>query len=106
MTRRTHALALVAAGFAIGLLIAACQAPQPATLSSADETALRAIFEKAVIAARANDWPAFAALFSDDAQYRIRFIDADRWADELTEAFAGNLSIDARSTLEGDPDLL
>ena len=69
MTRRTHALALVAAGFAIGLLIAACQAPQPATLSSTDETALRAIFEKAVIAARANDWPAFAALFSDDAQY-------------------------------------
>lgn len=67
MTRRT--LALAAAAVAIGLLIAACQAPQPSTLSSTDEAALRAIFEKAVTSARANDWARFATMFSDDAAY-------------------------------------
>lgn len=68
MSRRTHPLAFVAAGLAIALL-AACQAPQPSTLSSADETAVRGIFEKAAMSARANDWASFITVFSDDVQY-------------------------------------
>jgi ketosteroid isomerase-like protein len=67
MTRRTHPLATTAS--AIALLLAACQAPQPAALSTEDETALRGVFEKAVTTARANDWAAFASMFSEDAQY-------------------------------------
>jgi ketosteroid isomerase-like protein len=38
-------------------------------LSTEDETALRGVFEKAVTTARANDWAAFASMFSEDAQY-------------------------------------
>src|SRR6185437_16759721 len=68
MIRRMHPLAL-AILFAIALLIGACQAPQPATLSTEDEATLRAVFEKAVTTARANDWASFASLFSEDAQY-------------------------------------
>jgi hypothetical protein len=48
-----------------------------------------------------------AAPTSDDKQYRIRFVDADRWADELTSAFAEDLPLDGfvGSEIEGDPDL-
>ena len=42
---------------------------------------------------------------ADDSQYRVRFVDAERWADELTAAFAVDLPADARSEVEGDPDL-
>jgi hypothetical protein len=43
---------------------------------------------------------------TDDSAYRIRFIDAERWAEELTAAFAGNLPLDDRlGGVEGDPDL-
>ena len=44
---------------------------------------------------------------ADDSLYRVRFVDADRWADELTAAFAVNLPSDeqVRSDVEGDPDL-
>jgi hypothetical protein len=35
-----------------------------------------------------------AAPTADDTAYRVRFVDAERWADELTAAFAGNLSMD------------
>jgi ketosteroid isomerase-like protein len=69
MTRRTRPPALAAAASAITLLLAACQAPQPATLSTEDEAALRSVFEKAVTTARANDWASFASMFSEDAQY-------------------------------------
>jgi len=69
MTGRTHPLALACAASAFALLLIACQAPQPATLSSDDETELRAVFEKVVTSARANDWAGFASVFSDDAQY-------------------------------------
>lgn len=43
---------------------------------------------------------------ADDAQYHVRFVDAERWADELTAAFAVNLPYDeqGRSDVEGDPD--
>jgi len=42
----------------------------------------------------------------DDSQYHVRFVDADRWADELTAAFAVNLPYDeqVRTDVEGDPD--
>ena len=68
MIRRTHPLALAIVS-AIALLTGACQAPQPATLSTADEATLRGVFEKAVTTARANDWASFASMFSEDAQY-------------------------------------
>jgi hypothetical protein len=45
---------------------------------------------------------------TDDVEaYRIRFVDPDRWADELTVAFARNLRLDepVRTEVEGDPDL-
>ena len=42
---------------------------------------------------------------ADDSQYRVRFVDAERWADELTAAFSVNLPADGRSEVEGDPDL-
>lgn len=32
-----------------------------------------------------------AAPSDDDSAYQLRFVDADRWADELTAAFAANL---------------
>jgi ketosteroid isomerase-like protein len=71
MTRRTypHLPSLGGIACAAALLIGACQAPQPATLSTEDEAALRGVFEKAVTTARANDWASFASMFSDDAQY-------------------------------------
>ena len=47
-----------------------------------------------------------AAPSTDDSQYRVRFVDAERWADELTEAFAANLPVDVQRGLEGDPDPL
>jgi hypothetical protein len=45
---------------------------------------------------------------TDDAQYLVRFVDADRWADELTAAFAVNLPYDeqVRTDIEGDPDVV
>jgi hypothetical protein len=48
-----------------------------------------------------------AAPNPDGKEYRVRFVDADRWADELTSAFAGDLPLDGfvASTVEGDPDL-
>jgi hypothetical protein len=43
----------------------------------------------------------------DDSHYRVRFVNPDRWADELTAAFAPNLPYDERAhaELEGGPDL-
>ena len=38
-----------------------------------------------------------AAPAADDSLYRIRFVDPERWAEELTAAFAGNLPV-----VEGD----
>ena len=35
-----------------------------------------------------------AAPTPDDSAYRVRFVDPDRWADELTAAFEPNLSYD------------
>ena len=48
-----------------------------------------------------------AAPTPDDKAYRIRFIDADRWADELTAAFETALpdNIALGGQVEGDPDL-
>src|SRR2546428_3742173 len=34
---------------------------------------------------------------TDDSQYRVRFVDAERWADELTAALSGNLPAYGRS---------
>jgi hypothetical protein len=47
-----------------------------------------------------------AAPTPDDHAYGIRFVDAERWADELTEAFASNLPLPNgfASEMEGDPD--
>jgi hypothetical protein len=36
----------------------------------------------------------------DDTLYRVRFVDADRWADELTAAFAVNLPSDEHAREE------
>jgi hypothetical protein len=43
---------------------------------------------------------------ADDSAYRIRFVDPERWADELTAAFAANMPYDeqVRTDVEGDPD--
>jgi hypothetical protein len=48
-----------------------------------------------------------AAPTDDDGAYEMRFLDPDRWADELTAAFATNLSHaeQVRTDIEGDPDL-
>ena len=48
-----------------------------------------------------------AAPTEDDAAYDILFVDPERWADELTAAFATNLPYDeqVRVDVEGDPDL-
>src|SRR5262249_52475213 len=70
MPTRNRPLAFVGLGFALTWLIAACQAPQPATLSSSDETALRAIFEKVVTSARANDWASFVTVYAEDVKYQ------------------------------------
>jgi hypothetical protein len=47
-----------------------------------------------------------AAPTPDDHAYGIRFVDPERWADELTAAFAGNFPSDEQhdSEIEGDPD--
>jgi hypothetical protein len=47
-----------------------------------------------------------AAPTPDDAAYGIRFVDAERWADELTAVFASNLPLSngVASEVEGDPD--
>jgi hypothetical protein len=47
-----------------------------------------------------------AAPTADDSAYRIRFVDPERWADELTAAFAANMPYDeqVRTDVEGDPD--
>jgi hypothetical protein len=37
---------------------------------------------------------------ADDQQYGIRFVDPDRWADELTLAFSSNLAPTSRSSVE------
>jgi hypothetical protein len=44
---------------------------------------------------------------TDDSVYRVRFVDPDRWADELTAAFSINLphTEQVRTDVEGDPDL-
>jgi hypothetical protein len=44
---------------------------------------------------------------TDDAVYHIRFVDPERWADELTAAFATRLPHDEQvsTDVEGDPDL-
>jgi hypothetical protein len=50
-----------------------------------------------------------AAPNPDPHAYHIEFVDADRWADELTAAFAANMPldefIDGQVEVEGDPDL-
>jgi hypothetical protein len=44
---------------------------------------------------------------TDDSEYRVRFVDPERWADELTAAFGVKLSYEdqVRTDVEGDPDL-
>ena len=49
-----------------------------------------------------------AAPTDEDEGYRIRFVDPERWADELTAAFSDNLRLEERlpsGEIEGDPDL-
>ena len=48
-----------------------------------------------------------AAPTPEDHAYRIRFVDADRWADELTSAFATDQpdTEPLAGQVEGDPDL-
>jgi hypothetical protein len=48
-----------------------------------------------------------AAPSTNARAYGIRFVDAERWADELTAAFSMNAPLpDGRTTeVEGDPDL-
>ncbi|HYY89795.1 MAG TPA: hypothetical protein VFA49_13430 [Chloroflexota bacterium] len=47
-----------------------------------------------------------AAPTEDDSAYQIRFVDPERWADELTAVFADKLPAEERlTTVEGDPDL-
>jgi hypothetical protein len=48
-----------------------------------------------------------AAPSPDDSQYRIRFVDPERWADELTAAFGVDVGYadQVRTDVEGDPDL-
>jgi hypothetical protein len=43
---------------------------------------------------------------TDDSLYRVRFVDPDRWADELTAAFSINLphTEQVRTDVEADPD--
>lgn len=53
------------AAFACLAMLIACQ-PGPATFSAQDEAAVRAIAESAVRYQLAGDWPAFAALYSED----------------------------------------
>lgn len=48
-----------------------------------------------------------AAPTPDDTAYQVRFVDAERWAEELTAAFSANLTFDTNGHIdaEGDPDL-
>jgi hypothetical protein len=48
-----------------------------------------------------------AAPTTDDTKYHVRFVDPERWADELTAAFSVSLPYDeqVRTDVEGDPDL-
>ncbi len=50
-----------------------------------------------------------AAPTEDDGAYAIQFVDAERWADELTAAFAepaeAEASAPVRVDVEGDPDI-
>lgn len=48
-----------------------------------------------------------AAPIPDDSAYGVRFVDPERWAEELTAAFAANLPFtdEVRPQVEGDPDL-
>jgi len=48
-----------------------------------------------------------AAPTTNASSYGIRFVDAERWADELTAAFSGSVPLpEALPTdIEGDPDL-
>ena len=70
-------------------------------VTRATEVVVRGLGEGWIVA----DLP--AAPLDDDAAYAIRFVDADRWADELTHAFGVGESYDdqVRSNVEGDPDL-
>ena len=47
------------------VMLIACQ-PKPATFSTQDEAAVRALADSAVRHQLAGDWPAFAALYSED----------------------------------------
>ena len=51
--------------FAVSVMLIACQ-PKPETFSAQDETALKAIADSAVRYQLTGDWPAFAALYSED----------------------------------------
>ena len=48
-----------------------------------------------------------AAPVEDDAAYQIRFLDPERWADELTAALVVGITYtdQVRTDVEGDPDL-
>jgi hypothetical protein len=72
-----------------------------AFLSRATQLVVRGLSEGWIVA----DIP--AAPIADDHAYGIRFLDADRWADELTAAFAEDVPLpDGRnSEIEGDPDI-
>jgi hypothetical protein len=69
-------------------------------LSVATRLVVRGLAEGWIVA----DIP--AAPTPDAHAYGIRFVDAERWADELTAAFASNLPQmnGVASEVEGDPD--
>lgn len=63
-----------------------------------------------VVRGLAEGWIAIhipAAPTTDDKQYHVTFLDPEKWADELTAAFAVQLPYDdqVRTDVEGDPDI-
>jgi len=70
-------------------------------LSRATQLVVRGLAEGWIVA----DIP--AAPTPDDKAYGVRFLDPERWADELTAAFPEDMPLpDGRSSgIEGDPDL-
>ena len=70
-------------------------------VTRATKVVLRGLAEGWIVA----DMP--AAPTDDDEAYRVRFLDADRWAEALLDAFSVALPHDdqVRTDVEGDPDL-
>jgi uncharacterized protein (TIGR02246 family) len=63
MKLSSHILAVML----LALIIAACQAPAPPTLTDADTAAIRASNASYATAVKAKDWAALAALYAQDA---------------------------------------